>query len=88
MRKTWKIAILAGALLAGIGGTAAANPHVRLSIGLGLAPAVYAPYYPAPAYYPAPQVVYAPPSVYYAPPVRVVYGSYPYGRFHGHRHWR
>lgn len=101
MRKPWKIAILSGVLLAGIGGTASADPRVRFSIGLGVpAPAVYAPYYPAPAYYPAPgyypasQVLYAPPpAVYYAPPVlyrppvRIVYGS-PYWRARGHHHWR
>jgi len=97
MRKTWKIAILAGAMLAGAAGTASADPRVRLSVSIG-APVVVAP---APVYYPAPAVVYTtpapvyyyPPAAYYTPPVRVVFPArHAHWRHHHHRnphrHWR
>jgi len=85
MRTTWKIALLSGALLAGMAGTATADSRVRLNISVGT------PYYPA--YYPAPRVVYAPPApvyyyppaVYYTPAPRVVYYDRPHWR-HNHRH--
>jgi hypothetical protein len=82
MRNTWKIAILSGALLAGLGGAASAHAGARLSILIGVpGPVVYAP---APVYYPAPQVVYMP-QPYYG----VYYRSHPHWRHHHHqRHWR
>ena len=94
MRKTIA-ALLAGAALIGISGTAAARVDVGISVGIP-APVYYAPrpavvyappvYAPPPVYYatPAP-VYYAPPPVYYGPPA-VVYGR---GYYRGHhRHWR
>ena len=92
MRNNWNIAVLAGAMLAGIGGAAQADSHVRFNVAVGVpAPAVYAPavaYYPAPMYYP-PRVVYAPPPAYYGPLVYAAPVRY-YGRpYYQHRHhWR
>lgn len=103
MRKSWRIALLSGALLAGVAGAAAADSRIGVHISLGA---------PAPVYYPAPHVVYAPPApayfyppyyppaVYYSPAPRVVYYDRPYDRphwkhydrhhrhGHGHRDWR
>ncbi len=80
MRKTWSIALLSGALLAGAAGTASADSRIGVHISLGA---------PAPIYYPAPRVVYVPPqrvyyyppAVYYAPAPRIVYRA-------KHPHWR
>ena len=93
MRKTIA-ALLAGAALIGISGTAAARVDVGISLGIP-APVYYAPrpvyappavvYAPPPAYYAPAPVYYAPPPVYYGPPA-VVYGR---GYYRGHhRHWR
>jgi len=97
MRKTWKIALLSGALLAGAAGTATADSRIGVHISLGA---------PAPIYYPAPRVVYAPPApvyapvyyyppaVYYSPAPRVVYYDRPHWRHNhhqrdrGHKNWR
>jgi hypothetical protein len=94
MKTNWKACILAGALLVGISGTAAARDNVSFSLSLGVpAPVYVAPpaprayyYEPAPAYYPAP-VYYD----YYAPAPAVVYYEPRYYRPHRHhrhhRHW-
>ena len=86
-------ALLAGAALIGISGTAAARVDVGISLGIP-APVYYAPR-PAVVYAPPAPVYYAPAPVYYAPPAPVYYGPPPvyYGPprgyyRHGHRHWR
>ena len=89
MNTKWKAALIGGALLAGLSGTAAARDNVSFSLAFGV-PA-YTPYVapPAPVYYAPPAVYYAPPPprVYYAP--APVYGYAYYGGpryYYGHRH--
>ena len=88
MKANWKVSILAGALVLGLSGTAAARDHVNFSLSFGVpAPVYYAPP-PPPVYYAPEPVYYAPPAVYYAPAPRVVYyDRYGY-RHYGHRHHR
>ena len=86
MKTNWKAYLLAGAVLAGVSGTAAARDHVNFSLSFGVpAPVYYAP--PAPVYYAPAPVYYAPPApvVYYGPPAPayVYYGP----RHRHHRHW-
>jgi hypothetical protein len=90
MKTNWKTVILAGALLAGLSGTAAARDNVSFSIGFGIpAPVYVAPPPPPPVYYRPAPVYYTPPA-YYAPAPAVVYyepgWSYGYAYGHGHRH--
>ena len=94
MKTNWKALVLAGALLTGLSGTAAARDHVSFSLSFGVPAYTYAPprpvyYAPAPVYYdyasaPAYYDYAPPPVVYYAPPPRVVY----YGPHHRHWHHR
>ena len=88
MKTNWKV-LIAGALLAGLSGTAAARDNVSFSIGFGVpAPVYVAP--PPPVYYaPAPAYTYyAPPVAYYAPPPPVVYYGAGWGHRYGHGHHR
>jgi hypothetical protein len=83
MKTNWKVCILAGAMLAGLSGTAAARDHVNFSLSFGVpAPVYYAP--PAPVYYAPEPAYYAPPAVYYAP--APAYYAPAWGHRHGHRH--
>ena len=85
MKTNWKAMILAGALLAGLSGTAAARDNVSFSIGFGVpAPVYVAP--PPPVYYAPAYTYYAPPVAYYAPPPPVVYYGAGWGHRHGHGH--
>ena len=90
MKLNWKACLIAGAVLAGISGTASARDHVNFSLSFG----VPAPVYVAP---PPPPVYYAPAPVYYAPPPAPAYygpayysaGFYDrWGRWHPHHHPR
>ena len=85
MKTRWKGLIIAGAVLAGLSGTAAARDNVSFSLAFGVpAYTYYAP--PPPVYYaPPPPVYYAPaPAYYYGPPAVSVY--YRDGWRHNHRH--
>ena len=94
MRKTIA-AVLIGAGLAALSGTAAARTNIDVGISFGIpAPVYVAPrppvaYYPAPAYVAAPPVYVAPAPVYYAPPVYygppVIYRERGWDRHHGYR---
>ena len=91
MRKTIA-ALLAGAALIGISGTAAARVDVGISLGIPApvyvapAPVYYAP--PPPVYY-APRPVYVQPApVYYGPPAAYYYGPPGHRHWHHHHGWR
>ena len=96
MNAKWKALIIAGALLAGLTGTAAARDNVSFSLSFGVpAYTYYAPpppvYYAPPAYYaPPPAVYYNPAPVYYAQPAFgfTVRDGHRHGYRHGHRHHR
>ena len=100
MKTNWKAVILAGALLAGLSGTAAARDNVSFSIGFGVpAPVYVAPpppvyYAPAPVYYAPPEPYYYAPAYYAPAPAVVYYGAGwrhrhgHHGHRHGHRHNR
>ena len=79
--------LLAGALLAGLSGTASANGRINVGIAIGVPGYAYVA--PPPVYYAPPPVYYAPPPVYYAPAPWAVrpFGVWDRG-FHRHpRHW-
>jgi hypothetical protein len=71
--------VVAGAVLAGLSGVAAARDNVHFSIAFGVpAPVVVAPapvYAPAPAYYAPPPTYYPPAPTYY--PQTVYYAPQP-----------
>jgi hypothetical protein len=95
MRKSLS-ALLIGAGLVVLSGTAAARTNIDVGVSFGVpAPVYYAPrppvtYYPAPVYAPAPvyvapaPVYYVPAPAYYGP--RVVYRGGYYRHYHGHGH--
>jgi hypothetical protein len=87
MRMNWKAYLLAGAVLAGVSGTAAARDHVNFSLSFGVPAPVYVAPPPAPVYYSPEPAYYAPPPApaYYGPAYYSA-GFYDrWGRWHPYR---